>query len=137
MRAMMLRYEWKPLIMAEVQRPVPGPEQILLEVHACGICRTDLHIIDGELPNPKLPLIPGHEIAGRVVRTGVRVEGVHPGDRVGVPWLGRTDGTCRYCRSGKEEPVRQSGIHGLYKRRRLRRICGSIKNPLGVFRGMR
>jgi len=102
MRAMVLGYEGKPLKLVEVAKPVPGPEQILLEVHACGVCRTDLHIADGELVRPKLPLIPGHEIAGRVVEAGIRVEGFHPGDRIGVPWLGKTDGSCRYCKSGKE-----------------------------------
>jgi alcohol dehydrogenase, propanol-preferring len=82
--------------------PEPGPRQLLLEVHVCGICRTDLHVVDGELPEPKLPLVPGHQIVGRVAALGEGCELHELGDRVGVPWLGATDGTCRYCRSGRE-----------------------------------
>ena len=79
--------------------PEPGPGQVAIGVRACAVCRTDLHIVDGELTEPKLPLVPGHQIAGRVTEGGERFE---PGQRVGVPWLGWTDGTCRYCRSGRE-----------------------------------
>jgi propanol-preferring alcohol dehydrogenase len=79
--------------------PKPAAGELLLEVLACGICRTDLHIVDAELPDPKLPLVPGHQIVGRVVAGGERFE---PGARVGVPWLGGVDGTCRYCRAGRE-----------------------------------
>ncbi len=102
MRAIVLEKPGEPLRLKEVPIPSPGPGQVLLKVAACGICRTDLHILDGELPNPKLPLIPGHEIVGRVVELGAGVTRYRIGDRVGVPWLGYTDGTCRYCRSGKE-----------------------------------
>jgi propanol-preferring alcohol dehydrogenase len=84
---------------AELRPPEPGPGEVLLEVAACGICRTDLHVVDGELPRPKLPLVPGHQIVGRVVEGGERFAA---GERVGVPWLGWTCGECRYCRSGRE-----------------------------------
>jgi propanol-preferring alcohol dehydrogenase len=88
----------------EVDLPVPRPaaQQLLLRVHACGVCRTDLHVCDGELPDPKLPLVPGHEIVGTVAETGAAVERFKSGDRVGVPWVGYTCGQCRYCRSGCE-----------------------------------
>jgi len=102
MQAMVLDTPGKPLQLREVPVLRPGPGELLLRIAACGICRTDLHIVDGELANPKLPLIPGHEIVGRVVEVGEGVTGYKPGDRVGVPWLGYTDGTCRYCRGGKE-----------------------------------
>ncbi|MFB3764583.1 MAG: zinc-dependent alcohol dehydrogenase family protein [Methanotrichaceae archaeon] len=102
MRAMVLELPKSPLRLLELPVPHPGPEQILIKVHACGVCRTDLHIVDGELPDPKLPLIPGHEIVGTVIQAGEKADHFRPGDRVGVPWLGYTDGTCRYCRSGRE-----------------------------------
>jgi alcohol dehydrogenase, propanol-preferring len=102
MRAMILEAARQPLRPAELPSPEPGPDQVLIRVHACGVCRTDLHVTDGELPNPKLPLVLGHEIVGTVVRKGERVERFAPGDRVGVPWLGWTCGTCPYCRSGRE-----------------------------------
>lgn len=82
--------------------PEPGPEQLLLKVHACAVCRTDLHVTDGELTEPKLPLVLGHEIVGTVVKGGERARAFAPGTRVGVPWLGWSDGTCRYCLSGRE-----------------------------------
>jgi alcohol dehydrogenase, propanol-preferring len=88
-----------PLREADLPAPEPGPGELLLEVAACGVCRTDLHIVDGELTEPKLPLVPGHQIVARVSGGGERFAA---GDRVGVPWLGWTDGTCRYCRSGRE-----------------------------------
>jgi alcohol dehydrogenase, propanol-preferring len=87
---------------AETDEPRPEPGQILGRVHACGVCRTDLHIVDGELPEPKLPLIPGHQVVAEVVALGERADRFGVGDRVGVPWLGWTDGECRYCRSGRE-----------------------------------
>jgi alcohol dehydrogenase, propanol-preferring len=99
MRAMVLERQREPLRLAELAEPEPEPGQVLLEVAACGICRTDLHIVDGELTEPKLPLVPGHQIVARVAGGGERFV---PGQRVGVPWLGWTDGTCRYCRSGRE-----------------------------------
>jgi propanol-preferring alcohol dehydrogenase len=99
MRAMVLDAARTALREAELPDPEPAAGQVLLEVHACAVCRTDLHIVDGELTEPKLPLVPGHQIVGRVLRGGERFES---GTRVGVPWLGWTDGTCRYCRSGRE-----------------------------------
>lgn len=99
---MVLDAPGQPLKAREVNVPQPGPEQVLLRVHACGVCRTDLHILDGELPDPKLPLIIGHEIVGTVVQTGARVRQFRVGDRIGVPWLGYTCGRCRYCRQGRE-----------------------------------
>jgi propanol-preferring alcohol dehydrogenase len=102
MHAMVLQESCRPLQYMEVPVPQPGPDQILIKVHACGVCRTDLHVVDGELPNPKLPLIPGHEIVGSVVRKGENAESFVVGERVGVPWLGYTCGQCRFCRSGKE-----------------------------------
>ncbi len=102
MRAMVLDSPGELLREAVLPQPRPGEGQVLLEVHACGICRTDLHIIDGELPRPKLPLVLGHQIVGTVVDRGAGVERFSPGDRVGVPWLSSTDGSCRYCRAGRE-----------------------------------
>jgi propanol-preferring alcohol dehydrogenase len=102
MRAMVLDAARTPLREAELPDPEPGPGQVLLDVHACAVCRTDLHIVDGELDRPKLPLVLGHQIVGRVLACGDGAERFSPGDRVGVPWLGWTDGTCRYCRSERE-----------------------------------
>ena len=102
MRAMVLRSVGEPLRAAEVPEPEPGPEDVLIRVHACAVCRTDLHVVDGELPDPKVPLIPGHQIVGTVEEAGGHVERFAPGDRVGIPWLGHTDGTCRYCLTGRE-----------------------------------
>ncbi|WP_041806464.1 zinc-dependent alcohol dehydrogenase family protein [Rhodothermus marinus] len=102
MRAMVLEAPGRPLVLRELPVPAPGPGEVLLRVEACGVCRTDLHIVDGELPEPKLPLIPGHQIVGRVVRLGEGVTRFREGDRVGVPWLAETCGTCRYCRRGQE-----------------------------------
>ena len=84
------------------EAPRPGPHEILIQVHACGVCRTDLHVVNGELPHPKLPLIPGHEIVGTVAGAGAEVTQCRIGDRVGVPWLAGTCGECPYCRSGRE-----------------------------------
>jgi alcohol dehydrogenase, propanol-preferring len=102
MRAMVLDRPKTPLVMRERPVPQPGPGEILIEIAACGVCRTDLHVVDGELPNPKLPVVPGHEIVGRVAAMGAGVTGFSQGERVGVPWLGATDGVCSYCRSGRE-----------------------------------
>ena len=102
MQAMVLEAAGRPLKPAELPVPTPGPNQILLKVAACGVCRTDLHIVDGELAQPKLPLVLGHEIVGRVEALGAGVDGFTPGMRVGVPWLGYTDGTCSYCRESRE-----------------------------------
>jgi len=101
-RAMVLHSPGAPLRAARVPEPEPGPEEVMIRIRACAVCRTDLHVVDGELPDPKLPLIPGHQIVGTVEEIGERVERFAPGDRVGVPWLAHTDGTCRYCRTGRE-----------------------------------
>jgi propanol-preferring alcohol dehydrogenase len=102
MRAMVLDRAGQPLRPAELPDPAPGPGQVLVAVAACGVCRTDLHIVDGELAEPKLPLVLGHQIVGEVAGRGEGAERFAEGDRVGVPWLGWTDGECRYCRSGRE-----------------------------------
>jgi propanol-preferring alcohol dehydrogenase len=102
MRAMVLERPGSPLAMRERVLPKPGAGEILIEVKACGVCRTDLHVIDGELPNPKLPIVPGHEIVGRVAALGSGVANLTIGARVGVPWLGHTCGICPYCRGGRE-----------------------------------
>lgn len=103
MRAMRLLRPGTRLALAEaMETPAPGPHQVLLRVAACGVCRTDLHIIDGELTEPKLPLVPGHEIVGYVEALGEGVTGLKHGQRIGVPWLGFTCGRCAYCRSGRE-----------------------------------
>jgi alcohol dehydrogenase, propanol-preferring len=82
--------------------PAPGDRQVLVRVHACGVCRTDLHVVDDELPHVRVPIVPGHEIVGRVEQAGAAVADLKPGDRVGIPWLAHTCGHCRYCRSGRE-----------------------------------
>src|SRR5262249_30446523 len=102
MRAMVLERPRQPLREVDLPRPRPGPEQVLLRVQACGVCRTDLHVVEGERTDPNRPLAPGHEIVGSVGERGERVERFAVGQRVGVPWLGWTCGTCRYCRSGRE-----------------------------------
>ncbi len=102
MHAMVLDAPRSPLVMRERPRPVPAPGEILVKVAACGVCRTDLHVVDGELEHPKLPIVPGHEIVGRVAATGAGVSGFALSERVGVPWLGATCGICPYCRSGAE-----------------------------------
>jgi len=102
MKAMLLDSAGKSLRATEVPQPEPGDDELLLKVSACGVCRTDLHVMDGDLAGPKLPLVLGHEIVGRVVAKGKNVERFSIGQRVGVPWLGRTCGHCRYCTSGRE-----------------------------------
>src|SRR5213593_4459425 len=102
MRAMLLDAPRCPLRAADVPRPEPGPGQVLIAVSACGVCRTDLHIFDAELANPKLPLVLGHEIVGTVLATGPGAGRFARGERVGVPWLGWSCGECRYCRTGRE-----------------------------------
>jgi alcohol dehydrogenase, propanol-preferring len=99
---MVLERAQEPLRLVESLAPEPARGQVLIRVSACGVCRTDLHILDGELSDPKLPLVPGHQIVGRVEAAGEGAERFAAGDRVGVPWLGWTDGECRYCRSGRE-----------------------------------
>jgi alcohol dehydrogenase, propanol-preferring len=102
MRAMVLHRSGQPLICMELPVPQPSSDQVLIKVHACGVCRTDLHIVDGELQNAKLPIIPGHEIVGSVVQIGENVASFTVGDRVGVPWLGYTCKECFYCRTDRE-----------------------------------
>src|SRR5512145_466676 len=102
MRAMVLPRPGLPLELREISVPEPGPGEVRLRVAACGVCRTDLHVADGELPDLGRPVVPGHEIVGRVEALGPGVERFRVGDRVGVPWLGFTCGQCRFCRSGRE-----------------------------------
>jgi alcohol dehydrogenase, propanol-preferring len=114
MRAMVLVAPGRPLEERETPRPEPGPGQVLLRVRACGVCRTDLHVACGELPDPKLPLVLGHEIVGEVVAAGPGAARFRIGDRAGVPWLGWTCGRCDYCRSGREnlcDRPRFTGYH--------------------------
>ncbi len=108
----MLEAPGRQLKATELKVPEPGPNQVLLKVAACGVCRTDLHIVDGELTEPKLPLVLGHEIVGRIETMGGDVEGFAIGDRVGVPWLGFTCGTCRYCLNGQENLCDNAGFTG-------------------------
>ncbi len=102
MKAMVLEKPGQPLVLVERPDPLPGPGQIRLKVEACAVCRTDLHVVDGELERPKLPLVPGHEIVGVIDAVGTGVDPSRTGRRVGVPWLGHTCGACDYCRSGAE-----------------------------------
>jgi alcohol dehydrogenase, propanol-preferring len=99
---MVLDIQREPLRARELPDPAPGPGEVLVRVHACGVCRTDLHVVDGDLGEPKLPLVPGHQIVGTVETMGEGAGRFAPGQRVGIPWLGWTDGECRYCRSGRE-----------------------------------
>ncbi len=112
MRAMVLEEPRKALVERELPDPDPGPGQVAIEVSACGVCRTDLHIFDGELSKPKLPLVLGHQVVGRVIEAGANAKRFATGDLVGVPWLGWTDGTCRYCRSGRENLCEQGKFTG-------------------------
>ena len=112
MQAMIFKGRGKALARADLPPPVPGPGQLLLRVAACAVCRTDLHIIDGDLADPKLPLVPGHEIVGRVAAVGQGVDRFALGDRVGVPWLGWTCGVCRFCRSGRENLCERARFTG-------------------------
>jgi propanol-preferring alcohol dehydrogenase len=112
MYAMVLEEQGKPLQYKSVPVPEPSSEQVLIRVHTCGVCHTDLHIFDGELTEPKLPLILGHEIVGTIVKTGENVKKYEIGDRIGVPWLGYTDGTCRYCQRGQENLCENPGFTG-------------------------
>ena len=102
MRAMVLEQPGQPLQLRERPDPVAAPGQLLVSISACGVCRTDLHVVDGELSEPRLPIVPGHEIVGRVAAIGDGVEGFAEGERVGIPWLGYSCGCCRYCESGAE-----------------------------------
>jgi propanol-preferring alcohol dehydrogenase len=103
MRAMLFsRADGPKVTAAEIPDPRPGPHEVLIRVHACAVCRTDLHVVDGDLPNPKSPVIPGHEIVGTILETGSAAGKFKVGDRVGVPWLGWTCGECAFCLSGRE-----------------------------------
>jgi propanol-preferring alcohol dehydrogenase len=119
MRAMILEKPGEPLQLRDISLPEPGPRQVLVKVAACAVCRTDLHIVDGELDQPRLPLVPGHEIVGRIEKMGLGCRRFRIGDRVGIPWLGWTCGECEHCRSGREnlcDAARFTGytIHGGY-----------------------
>ncbi|MGH3037012.1 MAG: alcohol dehydrogenase catalytic domain-containing protein, partial [Gaiellaceae bacterium] len=114
MKAMVLASPGEPLRESELRPPEPGPGEVVVSVAACGVCRTDLHIVDGELPDPQLPLVPGHQAVGRVAAAGEGAARFRPGDRVGVPWLGWACGACRYCLSGREnlcDRARFTGYH--------------------------
>ena len=112
MHAMLLEHAGRPLERRRIPIPVPGAGQILVKVGACGVCRTDLHVVDGELTRPKLPLVPGHEVVGRVAAVGAGVERFGEGERVGVPWLGWTCGRCELCRAGRENLCAQARFTG-------------------------
>ncbi|MBV8171321.1 MAG: zinc-dependent alcohol dehydrogenase family protein [Candidatus Eremiobacteraeota bacterium] len=112
MRAMLLESARRPLTSAEIETPRAGDGQLLIKIRACGVCRTDLHIYDGELTKPKLPLVLGHEIVGIVEECGAGTERFAAGDRVGVPWLGWVDGTCTYCRGGRENLCERARFTG-------------------------
>jgi len=112
MKAMVLEKVGQPLRLVELPIPRPGPGQVLLRVRACGVCRTDLHVIDGELAHPRLPLVLGHEIVGTVSEVGEGVAEFTTGQRLGVPWLGSTCGTCSYCRGGQENLCDRAAFTG-------------------------
>jgi len=114
MRAMVLEQQGRPLVAADMPEPTPGEGEVLVRVRACGVCRTDLHIVEGELADPKLPLVLGHQVVGEVVASGPGEARFEPGQRVGIPWLGWTCGECRYCTSGRENlcpRARFTGYH--------------------------
>src|SRR5512135_204376 len=102
MRAMVVESPGRPLAARELPIPEPGPEDVLVRVLACGVCRTDLHLVDGDLPLPGRPVVPGHEVVGEVVRCGERVTRFRPGDRAGIAWLAFACGTCEHCVAGRE-----------------------------------
>lgn len=112
MQAMVLTEPGRPLELRDLSAPIPGPDEVLIRVEACAVCRTDLHIVDGELPVPTLPLIPGHQIVGTVEQLGERVTRWTIGQKVGVPWLGWTCGACRFCREGRENLCDQAQFTG-------------------------
>jgi propanol-preferring alcohol dehydrogenase len=101
MKAMVLEKAGTPLVMMELPLPHPQPDQVLVKVTACGVCRTDPHLVDGDLEEPALPIVPGHEVVGEVVDAGRDVKRLKVGDKIGIPGLGATCGACRYCRAGK------------------------------------
>ena len=115
MRAMVLERLHDRLHLRERTLPEPRADEVLIDVEACAVCRTDLHVVDGELPDPHVPIIPGHQIAGTVTAVGERVANLAVGDRVGVPWLGWTCGTCAYCTSGRENLCRSARFTGFHR----------------------
>jgi propanol-preferring alcohol dehydrogenase len=112
MHAMVLKQVGAPLEWTELADRIPGPGEIRVKVSACGVCRTDLHVVDGELPDPRVPIIPGHEVVGRIDALGAGVEELRLGGRVGIPWLGHTDGVCAYCRTDRENLCDHPGFTG-------------------------
>lgn len=112
MTAMVLDSPGEPLHRREIDRPDPGPGQLLVKVAACGVCRTDLHVVDGDLTEPNLPIVPGHEIVGHVAELGEGVTRFAPGERVGIPWLGHTCGVCSHCRAARENLCDAPGFTG-------------------------
>ena len=112
MRAMLLETPRQTLRAADICVPKPAASQVLVKVAACAVCRTDLHVVDGELPNPKLPLVPGHEIVGTIIEKGRGVQRFKIGERVGIPWLGWTCGECEFCRTGRENLCDRAGFTG-------------------------
>ena len=112
MRMMLMQAAGLPLVLTEAPDRAPAAGQVAVRVSACGVCRTDLHVVDGELPEPKLPLVPGHEVVGHVAALGEGVHGLAIGDRVGIPWLGWTCGECAYCRAGQENLCTQARFTG-------------------------
>ncbi len=112
MRAMVFDGVNPQLELRHLPTPRPGRAEVLIGIEACGVCRTDLHVVDGELTEPKMPLIPGHEVVGRIEAMGDGVTGLSPGQRVGVPWLGHTCGSCSYCRAGRENLCDEPGFTG-------------------------
>ena len=138
MRAMVIRRPGERLRLEEREIPEPGPTQLLIRVLACGVCRTDLHLVDGELPICRYPVVPGHEIVGQVAKMGARAYGFEVGQRIGVPWLGGACGRCRFCHSGEEnlcDEARFTGCHldGGYQDFVLadHRFCLRIPNSYG------
>jgi len=109
---MVLEKQNKPLVLKELPVPEPSDSQVLIKIEACGVCRTDLHIYEGDLKNPKLPLVLGHEIVGNVIKTGKSVKKFKVGDRIGVPWLGKTCGICKYCKNNRENLCVNPGFTG-------------------------
>jgi propanol-preferring alcohol dehydrogenase len=130
---MRLHEQGKALLLEECPVPVCSAEEVLIKVSACAVCRTDLHVCDGDLTKPKLPLIPGHEIVGQVVASGENVQDIKVGERVGVPWLGYTCGECHYCRTGNEGSGRDnlkssvsSSITSIESIISIEALCGEI-----------
>lgn len=115
MRAMVFERVGVPLLLRDLATPAPLPGEVRIEVEACGVCRTDLHVIDGELPDPKLPLVPGHQIVGMVAEVGAGVVGLSVGERVGVPWLGHTCQSCEYCTTQRENLCRRARFTGYHR----------------------